>query len=271
MAEKKKIIKTREVPGEKIKAVEELIKLINKSRAVIIVSIKNLPSSQFQLIKKKIKEHAIIKVMKKNIVGRVIDSIQKGAIKNLKKYSKEDTALIFSELDPFELSGILARNKTMARAKIGQTVEEDIIVEPGPTELVPGPIISELGALGLKFAIEDGKVSIKEKKVILKAGNKVNEAQASIMAKLDMKPIAVGLEPLIAYDSKEDRIYEEIKIDQDKTIEDMKQATGKSLALAVKIAYACKETIGFLLRKASSEEKVLSGLIKEENKPREEK
>jgi large subunit ribosomal protein L10 len=259
MAREKKIGKASE---KKTKAVEDLAKLMKESRSVVIVSIKNLPAKQFQLIKKKLKDNASIKVLKKNISNRAIDSIEKGAIKNLKKYLREDTAFIFSKLNPFELSAFLSKNKSKARAKAGQEVDEDVVIETGPTELVPGPVVSELGSLGIKFAIEDGKIGIKERKVILKAGEQVNEQAASIMTKLDIKPIAIGLEPLIAYDSKEDKIYEDIKIDQEKTAEELKQAASKALAFAIKIAYVCKETIGFLLRKAASEKKILEKFIK---------
>jgi len=263
-----------EINKKKLKAVEELVNLMKESRTIIIVSIKNLPTSQFQLIKKKLRNDAVIKVLKKNIINKAIDNIEKGTIKNFKRYLKEDTALIFSKLEPFELSSILSKNKSMARAKVGQVVEEKVVIEAGPTELVPGPVISELGALGLKFSIEDGKINIREKKIILKAGDKVTEQAASIMAKLDMKPVSVGLEPVVAYDAKEDKIYEDIKIDQKKLLDELKKTNIKALGLAVEIAYACKETIGFLLVKARSQETAIEKLIKEDtqqNKPEEKK
>jgi hypothetical protein len=85
-----------------------------------------------------------------------------------------------------------------------------------------------------------------------------------------MKPIAVGLEPILAYDGKEDKIFEDVKVDAEAVVEDMKTTSRRVLAFAVKIVYACKETIGYLLGKAAAEEKSLSGLAKEE-KPAEEK
>jgi large subunit ribosomal protein L10 len=254
----------KDIPAKKIKAVDDLVNLMKQSNSIVIVSIKNLPAKQFQLIKKKLKDDAIVKVIKKNISSRAIDKVEKGAIKNLKSYLREDQALIFSKLDPFELSAILSKNKSRARAKIGQKVDNDVIIEAGPTELVPGPVISELGSLGIKFAIEDGKIEIKEDKVILKAGEKVNEQAASIMSKLDIKPIVVGLEPVIAYDAKEDKIFEDIKIDAEKTTEELKTEASRALGFAIKICYACKETIGFLLRKARAEKEILSSKIKYE-------
>ena len=89
-------------------------------------------------------------------------------------------------------------------------------------------------------------------------------ASASIMSKLDMKPIPVGLEPILAYDSEEDKIFEDIKIDAEKTLEELKISASKALGLAVKIVYACKETVGYLLAKANAEEKILAGKIRYE-------
>lgn len=253
----------REIPEKKLRTVVEIVKLIKESKSIVIVSIKNLPTSQFQLIKKKLRGNAVIRVVKKNIILKAIDESKGLKLQEFKQYIKEDTALIFSNLDTFELSAILAKNKSKSRAKVGQEAEEDVVIEPGATELVPGPVISELSALGLKFSIEDGKINIREKKIILKKGQKINEAQASIMSKLDMKPVSVGLEPLVAYDST-GKIYHDIKVDQEKILNEMRILGGKALAFAVKLAYPCKETIKLLLAKANSQEKALSKLIKTE-------
>ncbi|MBU1136319.1 MAG: 50S ribosomal protein L10 [Nanoarchaeota archaeon] len=254
----------KEIPKKKIEEVKEIAELIKKSNSIMIVSVKDLPTSQFQNIKKNLRENGSVKIIKKTVMQRAIDSIEKGAIKNFKGDLKEDIAIIFSNLNPFELSLILSKSKSKARAKTGQIAQEDIIIEPGPTELIPGPIISELGGLGIKFTIENGKINIKEKKVIVKANEKINENVASILGKLDMKPLEVGLEPIIAYDSKEDKIYKDIKIDIEKTTKELKNISSSSLAFAVKINYPCKKTIGFILGKAASHEKALSELIKQE-------
>ncbi len=264
---RKSVNKTREkeIPEKKLKAVEELTNLIKTSKSLIMASIKNLPARQFQLIKKGLIGKAVIKVPKKNIIMKAIDNIKKEKIKNLKEYLISDISFIFSELDTFKLSALLSESKTKTRAKIGQFVDEDIPIEPGPTDLVPGPIISQLSNLGIKFTIEDGKINITERKIIVKLGEKVSENAVDIMAKLDIKPISVGLDPLLAYEYEEDKIYENIKIDKKKTREEITQAYSKSLAFAVKITYYCKETISHIIRKALSQEKTLEKFIKAEN------
>lgn len=261
----KREIKSREVPERKLKAVIELENLIKNNKTFMICSIKNLPGKQFQEIKKKIRDFVKVKVPKKTIVIRAIDN-SGIEIKKLKEYIKEDFALLFSNTDLFELSAMLNENKTPIGAKVGQIAPVDIEVEPGATELVPGPIISELGAVGLKIKIEDGKISITEKKIIVKVGQPVNEAAASIMSKLGIKPFSIGFTPLSAYDNQEKKVYNNIQVDKGKVLDDLKAAFGRAIAFAVKMVYPCQDTIGYLLGKAAMHEKAISKLLNAENK-----
>jgi len=259
-AQKFKSKRISDIPESKLKSVAELENLIKKNKTFIICSIKGLPGKQYQAIKKKIKDYAKVKVVKKSLVLRAIDS-SGIEIKKIKDYVIEDSALLFSGLDAFELAGILSQNKSPVNAKVGQIANDDIVVEPGATDLVPGPVISELGSLGLKIAIEDGKINIKERKIIVKKGGKINESAAGLMSKLDIKPFSIGFEPVAAYDNQEKKVYTGIKIDREKTLEELKQAYSKSLGFAVNIAYICRESLRFILGKAARQEKAILNLI----------
>lgn len=253
----------------KAEIVKKLAEKIKNSKTLMIVSIKNLPSKQFQDIKKSLRSKAVIRVAKKNIILRAIKEFGKESILPLEKQIQENSAFVISDIEGFELAGVLSKEKTPASAKAGQMAPEDIEVKAGPTSLVPGPVISELGALGIQISIEEGKISIKAPKVIIKKGDKINEGAASILRKLDIHPFKIGLEPIAIYDVQTEKIYSDIKIDSEETIEELKGASVKALGLAKKIVYYCKETIGYLLAKANSEEQALVKLqpkeeIKEE-------
>ena len=250
----------KDIPENKLKSVAELENLIKKNKTFMICSIKGLPGKQYQAIKKKIRDYAKVKVIKKSLVLRAIDS-SGIEINKLKEHVVEDSALLFSDIDAFELSGILSQNKTPVNARVGQIANENIEIEPGPTDLVPGPVISELGALGLKIAIEDGKINIREKKVIVKKGEKINESAAGLMSKLDIKPFSIGFEPSAAYDNQEKKVYTGIKIDKEKTLEELKSSYSRALGFAVNIAYICNETLKFILGKAARNEKAIENLI----------
>ncbi len=252
------------IPKYKLDTVKELAELVKNKKTILIASIKDLPASQFQEIGKKLRGKAIVKVPKKNLIFRALDSSENEAVKKLKEHVKESVAILFSDLDCFELAGELIRSKSPAKAKAGQEAPEDIEIQAGPTDLVPGPAISELGALGIQIQIEKGKIHIKNPKVIAKKGEKISAGAANIMNKLDIKPFSIGFVPLSAFDVKEGKLYLDIKIDREKTLEELKTSFGKALALAVEIGYTTKDTINFLISKAGSHEKVLEKLEDEE-------
>jgi len=261
--------KERKVSNKKIETVKKLVELIHKNNTLIVASIKNLPSKQFQDIRKKLRSQAEVMVVKKRVMLKAIEEAKTAGIENLKKHIQEDSAVLFSKFDAFEVAGILAENKNPIGARPGQVTEQDVEIEEGPTDLVPGPAISELGALGIKISVEDGKISIREKKVIVKAGDKISEAAASVMSKLDIKPFEIGLEPLVVYDKKAGKVYLDVKIDRKKALIEIKTAGAKAVAFAQKIAYYCRETIGFLLRKANADSRAVEKLKPKEEKSRE--
>jgi len=249
--------KSTHVSEAKMNTVRELSELIKNKKTILIASIKDLPASQFQEIGKKLRGKAIIKVPKKNLIFRTLDSSENDAIKKLKEQIKDNVAILFSDLDCFELASELIKNKSPAKAKVGQEAPEDIEVQAGLTDLVPGPAISELGALGIQIQIEKGKIKIKEPKIIVKKGAKISADAAGIMNKLDIKPFSIGFVPLSAFDVQEGKLYLDIKIDKEETLKEIKIAFGKALPFAIEINYICEDTIKFLIRKAGMHEKVL--------------
>ena len=253
------------VPEYKKKTVEALAKKIKNSKTILIVSTKGLPSSEFHKIKKNLRGKAEIAVAKKSLILRAISSVEKGSLQNLKERVGADIALIFSEVDSFELASMLVDNQTPTKAKVGDIAPEDIEIEPRPTDMVPGPAISELGAVGLKVAVEGGKLAIKNSITIVKKGEKISEKVANVLGKLKIAPMKVGFVPLAAYDSKYDKIYLEIKIDKKGTLEELRFSISKALGFAVNIGYAAKETISFLIGKAAMQEKAIEKIYNEKS------
>lgn len=261
MIKEKKAVEKREVPEYKLKIVKDLADSMKKSRTLLIASTKGLPSSQFHEIKKNLRGKATIRVAKKTAIIRAIDSIGKDSISKIKDNISADIALFFSDLDPFALSGLLAENQSAAKAKEGDIAPEDINVEPGPTSLVPGPAISELSGVGLKVSVENGKLAIKLPHTIVRAGEVIKGNVAGVMAKLDIKPMKVGFEPVAAYDREDDKVYVGIKIDKAAAYDELKKIIRKALGFAVARGYATKETVSHFIAKAGREEIALSNKL----------
>jgi large subunit ribosomal protein L10 len=268
MAEKR----TTHIPEMKLKTVQELSDLMKNKKTLLVASIKNIPASQFQEIGKKLRGKAVVKVPKKNLTFKAIEVSGNKELEKIKEHIGESIALLFSDLESYDLAAELLESKTPSKAKPGQEAPEDIEIPEGPTELVPGPAISELGALGIKIKIDNGKINIQSAKVIAKEGEKISQGAADLMSKLDIKPFSIGFEPVLAYDTKENKLYLDINIDKEGTLEELQTGYGKSLALAVQIGYLCEDTVKLLIGKAGGHGKAMENLVgKEEPKEEETK
>jgi large subunit ribosomal protein L10 len=276
MAQKSKQ-RVENVPEKKIETVKELADLMNSKRTILIADISGIPGSQFQQISKKLRSKAKIKIPKKNLFNLAIEKTGNKKIKELEKKFEGANAILFSDIDSYELAAELLKRKTPSKAKVGQIAPSDIEVPEGPTDLVPGPAISELGALGIQIQIQGGKIEIKQPKVVAKKGEPISQGAADILGKLDIKPFSIGFSPKCAFDSKDDLVYEEIIIDPEKTISELKDAFARALGFAVGRGYVTSETIKIMIKKASAYERKLTRIISGEpeeiieEKPAEEK
>ena len=272
-AEKNKKVETHVSETKKAK-VKELAEFMKK-KTVMVISIKGLPSAQFQDIKKKLRGKAAVRVAKKSTVDFALEHCGIKELHDLVPYVDDSTAILFSDKDAFEISGILANEKSPAKAKVGQIAPNDIEVKAGPTELLPGPDISALSAVGLAPKVEDGKIAIMQDEVIVKEGVEISEAVASIMAKLDIIPFEVGVEPIAAFDGEEKKVYVDIKIDKEAMIEVLMNDYCRALPFAVEIGYVNETTLDFILAIASAEgnaiDEVIDAGVKEEKTPEESK
>ena len=240
---------------------KSLAKQMLTSHTILIASTKNLPSAKFHMIKKNLRGKAEIRVAKKSLIVRAITQTEKGALQNLKHYIGADIALFLSNEDTFKLSALLSENQTPAKAKAGEIAPDDIVVEPGPTDLIPGPAISELSGVGLKVVVEGGKLAIKQSTIVVKKGDVITEKIASVLGKLNINPMHVGFIPIVAYDSKADKIYENIVIDKKLMYENLKSEIGKALNFAINISNINEKTIGYFISKAGMEEKTIENLL----------
>ena len=255
---------------EKIKEIE---KLLEKYSTIAILNMQSLPSKQLQSIRSKLKDKAEIIMTKKSLIRFALEKevSKKPKLKELEEYIGTMPALLLSELDAFSLYKILKDNQISAPAKAGQIAPEDIIVKAGPTPFAPGPILSELAAVGIKSGIEGGKVAIKQDSVVVKAGQPVPENAVNILSRLGIQPVKIGINLVVALDKDTIYIKEVLDIDADKFIADLKTAHTEALTLAVGAGIINSETIKLLLVKANNEAQSLSLSIKLEDKAEEKK
>ena len=256
--EKKKIKREKEVPERKQKVLKELVELMQKNRTTMIASIEGVPSHQYQKIKKALKGKASIKFVKKNLVLMAIDKSKD--LEHLKNKVDKNFAVLFSQLDPFELAAILADLKSQTKLKPGQIPDKDIVLEVGTTDIMAGPALAEFTNAKIKVGVDQGKIAIKEP-FIIPAHHPVPAEVALILERLEMKPLTIVIKPLAAIDTNEHKLFDKIKIDKEEATKFLSICAREAMNLALNTDYICKETINMLLAKANMQSMAISQLV----------
>ena len=247
---------------KKLNEVKKLKELFLKYRVISVGDITSLPSRQFQTIRSKLKPKVEVRVTKKALIKRAIEELKEKDLKVLEKYlERAMPVLLFTNEDPFRMYKSLKKSKSKAAAKPGQKAPVDLIVEAGPTNFTPGPVIGELGQAGIVAAVEGGKVVIKREKILVREGEIINEKQASILAKLGIEPMEIGLNLKVVYDNG--ILYEKsiLDFDEEKLVNEIKLAHQYALSLALKMGYTTKETIRLLISKAAAQARALNSKL----------
>jgi len=219
---------------------------------VAVVSIHGIPARQFQDMRAELKNVAKIQVARNTLIHRALEQSGESTLKLFENVEGQ-TALIFTNLNPFKLFKLIENSKTPAPAKAGEKAPRDIIVEKGPTSFRPGPIVGDLQNAGIPAAIEKGKIVIRETKTVVKTGEPISARLADVLQRLEIYPMEVGLYLRAAYDG--DVIYtsEDLKIDEQAFFNQVVSAVSNALNLSINIGYPTSLTVETLLQKGTFE------------------
>ena len=247
--------KLAHVAEYKKKEFVELAKLLEHYPIIGILNMENMPAAQLVRMRKRIRESANMRMSKKNLITRAIEQVKKPGLEQLKEHLGGMPALLFTKENPFKIYKFIVQSKSPAFARPGQVAPKDLIIPAGPTPFAPGPIIGEFGQLGIKTGVENGKVAIKQDTVLVKQGAKINDKQASMLMRLGVQPMEVGLDLVVVYEKGVVFGREILAVDEQKYIADITQAAQWAINLSVEAGYPTKETIEIMLGKAHNDAK----------------
>ncbi|MDO9517724.1 MAG: 50S ribosomal protein L10 [Methanosarcinaceae archaeon] len=243
---------TEHIPQWKKDEVEEIKSLIKSYPLFGLIGIEGIPAKQLQSMRRDLKDIAVLKVSRNTLVKRALDESGED-IQRMVDYIDVQTALIFTDQNPFKLFKLLEQSKTPSPIKAGAIAPRDIIVEKGPTSFPPGPILSDMQGAGIPAAIDKGSVVIKETKTVAKEGERVSQKLAVMLARLEIFPMEVGLNLNAVYEAGSIYTPDVLVIDEAKYFSDFTVAIQYAFNLSVNAAYPTSATIGTLISKAVSE------------------
>jgi len=245
------------VREEKKAEVEKLTNLIDESPVIGLIDMMKMPAKQLQEIKRKIRGKVSIMMVKKSLLELAIKNSKKD---ELEKLIPLQPAIAFTQLEGFKFYSMIDKMKSPTFAKAGDVVQREIKVSKGPTNLLPGPAISEFGKAGIPAGVEEGKIAIKKDVTVAKRGDVISKELASALRKLKIEPMEVALNIAVIYDNG--MIYlKEVLILVKIYPEKIKEAHNSAMNLSVNVGYPTKENIKFLLAKAFNSINAISSRV----------
>ena len=240
------------VTESKKQEVEAVKAAFLKYNGICIFDLSNLPSKQLQFLRHKLRNQIHIEVRKKRFIRLALQQIQQQRdFSVLLPYLEQGIpALIFTNEDPLKIYRIIKQSKSAAPAKAGQLAPKDLVIEPGPTNFPPGPIIGELGQAGIIAAVEQGKVVIKKETIIAKKGDIITQKKADALMKLGIQPMEIGMKILAAYQSGIIYSQDILDVDEEQYLQNLRSAAASALQLTMTLGYITPENIAPLLKKA---------------------
>lgn len=232
--------------------ITRLKNLVQKYKVIAIADMTNMPSVQLQKLRSNIKDSVLITMSKGRLIKIVFDEL-KDKIKGLDQLREQVRgmpALLLTNDSPFKLAKVLKKSKSSAPAKGGQTAPNDIMVPAGPTPFPPGPIMGELGQIGIKAGVVDGKVAVKEDTLVVKEGQVISQQAANLLTRLGIEPMEIGINLLAA--CEEGTIFHKdvLNVDDVAYLNNLKLGALHSFNLAFNISYPTKDNIKLLIKKS---------------------
>ena len=237
--------------SEKAEKAEEIKGLIHRHRVIGAASLQKVRAAQLQELRRKLEATVHLRVTKNIIMKRAIAECKdKPGLKKFEEHLSGPNIFLFTDLNPFKLVFLLERSKAKTGARAGDTAAHDVVVPAGNTGLPPGPIISQLSAVGLPTRIESGSVRITRDTMVVKKGEVITARLAPVLSKLGIKPVEVGLAMKVAYDDGILITEEQMRLDLEETRRSLEEAHAQAFNLSLNAAYPLPENITSLLQTA---------------------
>jgi len=244
----------RQTTLTKAEEVEEIKNLMRQYKAVGVAGLQKVRAAQLQELRRKLEKNAYFRVVKNALVKRAIAECKdKSGLENLEEHLAGSNIFLFTNLNPFKLALLLEKGRVKTTAKAGDIAAFDVTVPAGNTGLPPGPIISQFTAAGLPTRIEAGSVWVSRDTLVAKKGDVITARLASVLSKLGIKPVEIGLTLKAVYDEGLILTEEQLRLDLDEIRRSIEEARIYAFNLSVNAAYPLPENIAFLLQTAHQE------------------
>jgi len=238
-------------PKRKSQMYQQLTELPKKYKVMSIIQMRKVRSTQILPLRKTLKGDVEFVCVKDKVAAKALASLDVPGVKEMIEDLKGQIMFIFTDMSPFKLNVLLAKNKIMMAARGGDVASIDIVVPAKNTGIAPGPMLTEFKEAGIPTKIDQGTIWIAKDSTPVKKGEAINEKLASILGKLDIKPVEAGISLYSALEEGLKYAEAEMVIDVEKVRDQFAQAHQEAVSLSIEAAYVTSDNISQILSKAS--------------------
>jgi len=249
---------SQQVLEEKIGEVEEIKELLKGYKSIGLASLQKVRAAQLQALKKNLTGSVYMKVLKNTLTKLALEGLDDADLRKLEEHLEGANLFLFTDLNPFKLALLLERGKVKTTAKSGDVSAMDVVIPEGSTGQPPGPIISQLNAVGLPTRIESGSVWVSKDTLVVRKGEVISERLAAVLSKLGIKAVEAGLSMKVVLDEGLIITGDLLKVDVEETRRSVEENNREAFALSLSIGYPTPENVIMLLQTAHQKAVALS-------------
>lgn len=248
---------------------QQLLEIPKKYKVIALVKINKVRASQILPLRKALKGEVEFVCVKDKVAQKALEKLNIPGIKGISEELTGQCLFIFTNMSPFKLNVLLAKNKIMMAARGGDIASVDIVVPAKNTGIAPGPMLTEFKEAGIPTKIDQGTIWIQKDTTPVKKGEAINEKLAALLGKLDIKPVEAGISLYTALEEGLKYAAEELIVDVAKIRNAFTQFHQEAISLSIEAAYVTPENINQILSKAAQSARsvsVESGFMTDETK-----
>jgi len=256
-------------PKRKTQLYQQLQELPKKYNVLALVRMEKVRASQLLPLRKKFKGEVEILSIQDRVAKKALSKLDLPGIENMIKNLTGQCLFMFTNMSPFKLNVLLGKNKIMLVARSGDVASIDVVIPAKNTGLVPGPILTDFKEAGVATKIDQGTIWITKDSTPVKKGETVSTKLATLLGKLDIKPVEAGISLNAALSEGVQYSKEELTIDVEKFRNELASAHQEALSLSIEAAYVIPENVKEILAKAAQSSRSVSieaGYITDETK-----
>ena len=235
--------------------VSELSEIFAREGSFAIVDVSGVPASNMIAMRNSLRGRMTLTMAKKSLMRLAWIEAGKEAeeLETLLMGADQPCVVHSKEMNAFEIFNELEKTRQGRPAKEGDKAPADIVVEEGPTQFGPGPIVGEFNAVGIPAKIDKGKVVIQKTTTVVNQGEDISADLGIMLSKLEINPIEIGLILTGVIENGFLFRSSELNLDLDGFRDELVTAASRTYNLACNISWFSPVTTPALISKASNE------------------